>query len=238
MKCNRSTSLNCHCRLVLYFTCTLLACIHCSFFYAEIKNPREKSWLLCWRHLAVSAMHLPGVLSKLSVVRLSACPVFLPNINAVGLVRYGVYSKRLVRGSTRPAYTLRPAVRGSTKPCSDNQTSPCPASYASRQRDTARVCCCAPCCGASAARRLGGAAVDPHLLPARRSAANPPRRRAAGESRDGQTEKQTDAKQFQRPFPAFPAQRLRPSVVLSCWPDGLELTPGFYPGSNEQHRLF
>ena len=27
--------------------------------------------------------------------------------------------------------------------------------------------------------------------------------------------------------------------VLSCWPDGLELTPGFYPpGSNEQHRLF
>ena len=28
------------------------------------------------------------------------------------------------------------------------------------------------------------------------------------------------------------------SGVLSCWPDGLELTPGFYPGSNEQHRLF
>ena len=29
---------------------------------------------------------------------------------------------------------------------------------------------------------------------------------------------------------AFPAQHLRPSgVVLSCWPDGLELTPGFYP---------
>ena len=26
--------------------------------------------------------------------------------------------------------------------------------------------------------------------------------------------------------------------VLSCWPDGLQLTPGFYPGSNEQHRLF
>ena len=36
---------------------------------------------------------------------------------------------------------------------------------------------------------------------------------------------------------AFPAQHLRPSGVFSCWPDGLELTPGFYPGSNEQHRL-
>ena len=34
------------------------------------------------------------------------------------------------------------------------------------------------------------------------------------------------------------AQRLRPSSVLGCWPDGLELTPGFYRGSNEQHRLF
>ena len=30
---------------------------------------------------------------------------------------------------------------------------------------------------------------------------------------------------------AFPAQHLRPSGVLSCCPDGLELTPGFYPGS-------
>jgi len=29
-----------------------------------------------------------------------------------------------------------------------------------------------------------------------------------------------------------------PSGVLSCWPDGLELTPAFYPGTNEQHRLF
>jgi len=28
---------------------------------------------------------------------------------------------------------------------------------------------------------------------------------------------------------AFPAQHLRPSGVLSCWPDGLKLTPGFYP---------
>ena len=37
---------------------------------------------------------------------------------------------------------------------------------------------------------------------------------------------------------AFPAQHLRPSGVLSCWCDGLELTPGFYPGFNEQHRLF
>ena len=37
---------------------------------------------------------------------------------------------------------------------------------------------------------------------------------------------------------AFPAQHLRPSGVLSRWPGGLELTPGFYPGSNEQHRLF
>ena len=37
---------------------------------------------------------------------------------------------------------------------------------------------------------------------------------------------------------AFPAQHLRPSGVLGCWPDGLELSPGFYPGSHEQHRLF
>ena len=29
---------------------------------------------------------------------------------------------------------------------------------------------------------------------------------------------------------AFPAQRLRPSGVLSCWSDGLELTPGFWSG--------
>jgi len=28
------------------------------------------------------------------------------------------------------------------------------------------------------------------------------------------------------------------TAVLSCWPDGLELTPGFYPGSNEQRGLF
>ena len=38
---------------------------------------------------------------------------------------------------------------------------------------------------------------------------------------------------FRQPSPtcrtAFPAQHLRPSGVLSCWPDGLELTPGFYP---------
>ena len=37
---------------------------------------------------------------------------------------------------------------------------------------------------------------------------------------------------------AFPAQHLRPSGVLSCWPDGLELTTGFHAGSNEQHRCF
>jgi len=30
----------------------------------------------------------------------------------------------------------------------------------------------------------------------------------------------------------------KPSGVLGCWLDGLELTPGFYPRSNEQHRLF
>ena len=50
------------------------------------------------------------------------------------------------------------------------------------------------------------------------------------------------AKQKKCPYPsmAFSAQHLslRPSGVFSCWPDGLELTPGFYPGSNEQHRLF
>ena len=34
------------------------------------------------------------------------------------------------------------------------------------------------------------------------------------------------------------AQHLWPSGVLSCWPDGLELSPGFYPGSNEStHSL-
>ena len=50
------------------------------------------------------------------------------------------------------------------------------------------------------------------------------------------------ASAFRQPSPtcrtAFVAQHLRPSGVFSCWPDGLELTPGFYPGSNEQHRLF
>ena len=49
------------------------------------------------------------------------------------------------------------------------------------------------------------------------------------------------ASAFRQPSPtcrtAFPAQHLRPSGVLICRPDGLELTPGFYPGSNEQHRL-
>jgi len=34
-----------------------------------------------------------------------------------------------------------------------------------------------------------------------------------------------------------PAQNLRPSGVLSCWPDDLELTPGFCPGSNEQQTV-
>ena len=50
------------------------------------------------------------------------------------------------------------------------------------------------------------------------------------------------ASAFRQPSPtcrtAFPAQHLRPSGVLSCWPDGLELSPGFYLGSNEQYRLF
>ena len=31
-------------------------------------------------------------------------------------------------------------------------------------------------------------------------------------------------------FPYVNAQRLRPSGVLSCWPDGPELSSGFYPG--------
>ena len=47
---------------------------------------------------------------------------------------------------------------------------------------------------------------------------------------------------FRQPSPtcrtAFPDQHLRPSGVFSCWPHGLELTFGFYPGSNKQHRLF
>ena len=50
------------------------------------------------------------------------------------------------------------------------------------------------------------------------------------------------ASTFRQPSPtcrtAFPAQHLQPSGVLSCWSDGLKLTPGFYPGSNEQHRLY
>ena len=50
------------------------------------------------------------------------------------------------------------------------------------------------------------------------------------------------ASAFRQPSPtcrtAFPAQHLRLSGVLSRWPDGLELTAGLYPGSNEQHRLF
>ena len=44
--------------------------------------------------------------------------------------------------------------------------------------------------------------------------------------------------QSSRRSSARPAQHLRPSGVLGCWPDGLELTPRFYPGSNAQHRLF
>jgi len=36
----------------------------------------------------------------------------------------------------------------------------------------------------------------------------------------------------------FPAQHLRPSGVLSRWPDGLEVSPWFYPRSIEQYRLF
>ena len=46
---------------------------------------------------------------------------------------------------------------------------------------------------------------------------------------------------FRQPSPtcrtAFSAQHLRPSGVLSCWSDGLELTTGFYPESNEQHTV-
>jgi len=37
---------------------------------------------------------------------------------------------------------------------------------------------------------------------------------------------------------AFLAQHLRLFGVLGCWPDSLELSAGYYPGSNEQHRLF
>ena len=37
--------------------------------------------------------------------------------------------------------------------------------------------------------------------------------------------------------PAFANGSKWTDTALGCWPDGLELTPGFYPGSNEQHRL-
>jgi len=36
----------------------------------------------------------------------------------------------------------------------------------------------------------------------------------------------------------LPVPHFRSSGVLSCWFNGLELSPGFYPGSNEQHKLF
>ena len=36
----------------------------------------------------------------------------------------------------------------------------------------------------------------------------------------------------------FPSQHLRPSGILCCWLNGLELTQGFDLGSNEQHKLF
>ena len=39
-------------------------------------------------------------------------------------------------------------------------------------------------------------------------------------------------------MPPLKCLRSTPSGVFSCWPDGLKLTPGFYPRSNEQHRLF
>ena len=35
-----------------------------------------------------------------------------------------------------------------------------------------------------------------------------------------------------------PAQHLRPSGFLSRWPHDLELSPGFYPGPDDQCRLF
>ena len=42
------------------------------------------------------------------------------------------------------------------------------------------------------------------------------------------------ASAFRQPSPtcrtAFPAQRLRPSGIPCCWPDGLELSPGFFSG--------
>ena len=40
------------------------------------------------------------------------------------------------------------------------------------------------------------------------------------------------------PYRVSGSTLIRPTGVLGCWPDGLELTTGFYPGSNEQHRLF
>jgi len=37
---------------------------------------------------------------------------------------------------------------------------------------------------------------------------------------------------------SLPAQRLRSPGHSSCWPQSLELFPGFYPGPNHQYRLF
>jgi len=59
---------------------------------------------------------------------------------------------------------------------------------------------------------------------------------AGGRRRPAATAPQHGAQQQKRG--QCHTQRLRPSSVLSCWPDGLELTPGFYPGSNAQHRPF
>ena len=68
------------------------------------------------------------------------------------------------------------------------------------------------------------------------SAANPPVDAAAVDRRDRLTDTRLSSRghnssAFRQPpstcRTAFPAQHLRPSGVLGCWPDGLELTPGF-----------
>jgi len=137
------------------------------------------------------------------------------------------------------------------------------AAGATRRRATcASTCCRTAAPGRASAPSATSSTRAPDTSPATSAStsARPPPRRCrqlpatttAGRSHPGRRRRSREhtpslarppyPSAFRRPSPtcrtAFPAQHLRPSGVLSCWPDGLELSPGFYPGSNEQHRLF